>query len=81
MMRIRQYLNVYLMKHTKNDKQRLDATKEFHKVELQLVKLGMLPGKKYWSLDIIGLGLIADPKIDTAGPTFESASNPSTNSA
>jgi hypothetical protein len=66
LMRIRQYLNVYLMKHTKDDKQRLDAAKEFHKVELQLVKLGMLPGKKYWSLDVIGLGLIADPKIDTA---------------
>ena len=66
LLRIRLYLNVYLMKHTEDDKQRLDVGKEFHDVELQLVKLGVLPGKKYWSLDVIGLGLIADPKINTA---------------
>lgn len=66
LMRIRQYLNVCLMKHTKNDERRLDAAREFHDIELQLVTLGQLPGKKYWSLDVISLGIIADPKINTA---------------
>ncbi len=66
LMRLRQYLNVYLMKHTENDTQRLEVAREFHDIELQLVKLGRLPGGKHWSLDVITLGLIADGKINAS---------------